>query len=701
MRLRELPRDRCVWLFAALTAVFFYRPLTTETFFFRDLYRLYYPKKVLLAAALKAGTFPLWDPFTNGGQPYLATPNHPALHPTNVLYAFLPTIVAFNWIPVLHVFFCAVAAYWLGRVVGLSRAAAFVTGVAYAFAGVTLSGINFSAWILAFPWVPLTVGLTHRALRDGRSIVPAAFAAAMPLYAGMAELTALQFALLIAWIAASRSVTPRKRFASAAIVVAGALGLSLAVTLPATSVIAQSSRGTVKRSYESFTSWSVHPRRLPELVIPRYFGPTDTLDDRDYWGGRWETGGFPYVLSIYFGVPLLLLAAFGASAALEGVDAPRRTLAVLAVAALLLSLGRYLPGFRIIYDYVPFVTLFRYPVKVLVLAVLPVALVAGCGAQRVSAQKWPWVIAAMVTIDLLAAGWRVNAYAPRSIFDEPPLAAIVRRTIGPLRFHATPREIVVRAPTNEIRWLVQSQLATLNDYSATAFGIPVIFHSDYDGLAPRYVVQLGALLERAPWPQKKAILDRAGVRAFLTQDEVRLPGVTEVTRIATPSGPLRLYANAGAAAALFAGACGRGPVRLFRRELNLQRYEVDAPCDGHVVFAENHYEGWRATVDGRETPHRRADYAFTAIAVRAGHHTIDRRYFPPRFLLGIAGSVMTALLLVALHLGAPASRLRVRERRRDAAGTAAETAAFLVRQQLARGREDLRLVGERERLERR
>lgn len=701
MRLRHLIRDRAVWIYAILTAAFFHQPLTTRTFFFRDLYKFFYPKKVLLSSALHSGTFPLWDPFTNGGQPYLATPTTAALHPSNVLYAVLPMIVAFNVIPVLHVFFCAVTAYWLGRVVGLSRAAAFVVGIAYAFAGVTLSGANLSAWLLALPWIPLTIGLTHRALRDRRSIVPAAFAAAMPLYAGMAELTGVLFVLLLLWIATTRfDVSRRRRAAIAAIVIAGAIGLALVVLLPATSVIAQSSRGNGKRSYESFTSWSVHPRRLPELIVPQFFGPTNTLGN-EYWGRPWESGGFPYVLSIYFGVPLLLLAAFGATGRLDQVDAPRRALAIVAVLAVLLSLGRHLPGFPLIYDYVPLVTIFRFPVKVMVLALLPLALLAGCGVERVtskratlaalamlallivvaltaprsgqltasfahaiiatlgfalavSVRKREHALAALVTLDLLIAGYTVNTYAPRSIFDEPPLAGMVRDAIGPLRFYSAPRKLVVQAPANDIRWLAQWQLAGLDDYSATAFGIPVVFHSDYDGLAPRRITQMSEYVARAPWDRKKMLFDRAGVRAFLTPDDVHLPGVVELARFQTTAGLMHLYENRDAAPARFAGACGPANVVLLKRELNSARYAVDAPCDGRVTFAETHYDGWRATIDGIDAPSFPSGFAFTALNVPKGRHLIERRYFPPRLLAGVVGTLLTALLLALLERRRPA-----------------------------------------------
>src|SRR5215212_4692906 len=627
MRLRDLYRDRAVWLYGLITAVFFYRPLTTGTFFFRDYYGFFYPKKVLLASALKAGTFPLWDPFTNGGRPFLATPSSAALHPANLLYAILPPLVASNWLLVLHVFFCAVAAYWLARVAGMTRIAAFVCGVAFAFAGATLSCANFFG-LLSLPWIPLTIGLTHLALREGRSLVPAALAAAMPVFGSMFEIVAMLFATLLIWLMAMRDIRARTRAAAFAIVLAGAAGLSLVIALPATSVIEQASRSE-KRSWESFSKWSTHPRRLPELIVPQWFGPTDTLDDRDYRGRQWESSGFPLILSIYLGAPLLILAA---------IAAPRhRALAALALLAILLSLGRYLPGFRLIYDYVPVVTIFRYPQKAFLLMLLPVALLAGFTVNRVARTRDAALLAAMVTIDLLAAGYRVNAYAPRALFDEPPLAAMVRDAAGPLRFYSAPRPVVVRAPENHVRWLAQSQIETLADGTAATFGIPVAFNVDIDLLAPREMAALTRQLRRASWPQAKPLLDAAGVRVLLTRDTVRLPDVVEIARIEN----LHLYLNHGAYAARFEGPCA-GRARIVRRELNSARYEVDAPCNGRVVFSENHYDGWRALVDGNEVPHTRALRAFTAVAVPKGRHVIDRRYFPPRLIAGAIGTLLTA-----------------------------------------------------------
>ncbi|MDQ6801989.1 MAG: YfhO family protein [Acidobacteriota bacterium] len=672
MRLRDVVRERGLWLLAALIAALFWRPLISETFFFRDLYLLIYPKKLFLATAIRAGEIPLWDPYTNGGQPYLASPANFAFHPTNLLYLILPPIVAFNWILVLHVVACAAFAYWLARTIGLSATAACITGAIYALCGFTLSSLNLMPWILGLPWIPLTIGLLHRALRDDRSIAPVAIAAAMPFYGGAAEVAVILFVTMIVWTLLIRGSLRRVTIAILFTFAIGALPM-----LPATSVIAQSSR-RARQSYGAFTSWSVHPRRLPELIVPRYFGPTDTLDDRDYWGRAFETDGFPYVLSIYFGVPVMILAIAGARS--------HKGLALFAGIALLLSLGKWLPGFRLFYD-VPLIATFRYPVKAIAAALLPVAILAGYGVESIArrfatfaaiagamiasvavglapaplarslahtivfavafaAAAWlprrrEVAMAAIVALDLAIGGAGVNVFAPRSIFDEPPIASTVRSLIGGGRFYAAPRPIVLRAPTNELFWLARWQIATLNGYTAAMFRIPVIYHADYDGLAPWRIARMSDTVNRLPWPQRLPLLDRGAVTVFTTIDSVPLPEAG-----ALPEARLHLYVNRAAQTARFVGPCA-GPVRMVTRRLNAAAYEVDTPCDGTVVLSEALYDGWRTRVDGADASVLPADFAFTGVPVKKGKHTIERSYFPPRLL---AGALVTAISLLLLAI---------------------------------------------------
>lgn len=67
---------------------------------------------------------------------------------------------------------------------------------------------------------------------------------------------------------------------------------------------------------------------------------------------------------------------------------------------------------------------------------------------------------------------------------------------------------------------------------------------------------------------------------------------------------------------------------------------VDALC----VFSEAYYPGWRAFVDGRETPLYRSDYYLRALVVPAGAHTLDMVYDPQSVKVGM-GISGAALLL--------------------------------------------------------
>ncbi len=75
--------------------------------------------------------------------------------------------------------------------------------------------------------------------------------------------------------------------------------------------------------------------------------------------------------------------------------------------------------------------------------------------------------------------------------------------------------------------------------------------------------------------------------------------------------------------------------------------ELDAPRDGLAVVLDPWFPGWSATVDGQPAPLVRADYAFLAVPVKAGHHALRLRYRPRLLWPGVALSAATALALAA------------------------------------------------------
>ena len=69
----------------------------------------------------------------------------------------------------------------------------------------------------------------------------------------------------------------------------------------------------------------------------------------------------------------------------------------------------------------------------------------------------------------------------------------------------------------------------------------------------------------------------------------------------------------------------------------LAEVETDAPT--LVTVAQSFYHPWRAFVDGQPVKLWRANYAFQALAVPAGKHTVRLVYVDEKFRLGVGISL--------------------------------------------------------------
>jgi hypothetical protein len=70
--------------------------------------------------------------------------------------------------------------------------------------------------------------------------------------------------------------------------------------------------------------------------------------------------------------------------------------------------------------------------------------------------------------------------------------------------------------------------------------------------------------------------------------------------------------------------------------------------DGLLLFTEQFFPGWKASIDGKEAPILAADSIFRAVPLAAGEHRVELTYAPSSLLLGAAVSALAALFLVIL-----------------------------------------------------
>ncbi len=93
-------------------------------------------------------------------------------------------------------------------------------------------------------------------------------------------------------------------------------------------------------------------------------------------------------------------------------------------------------------------------------------------------------------------------------------------------------------------------------------------------------------------------------------------------------------------------------IKLDAYEPNNLKYTSSAVTDQLAVFSEVYYEkGWNAYVDGKLTPHVRADFVLRAMRVPAGKHQIEFKFEPSTYYTGekiaMAGSIMLFLFIGA------------------------------------------------------
>ena len=96
-------------------------------------------------------------------------------------------------------------------------------------------------------------------------------------------------------------------------------------------------------------------------------------------------------------------------------------------------------------------------------------------------------------------------------------------------------------------------------------------------------------------------------------------------------------------------------IRLVSYQPDYLVYESNNTNDSFAVFSEMYYPyDWKATIDGKETPIYRTDYALRGIEIPAGTHQIEFRFTSSVVKKGsyitLCANILLALLLIGTSL---------------------------------------------------
>jgi hypothetical protein len=148
---------------------------------------------------------------------------------------------------------------------------------------------------------------------------------------------------------------------------------------------------------------------------------------------------------------------------------------------------------------------------------------------------------------------------------------------------------------------------------------------------------------------------QARPRVFIVGDAIASTGSTTAARLLEQRwDPRRQVVVEGmpASAIHASGATGDdstvGQARLVENTPTRIVAQAEMAAPGYLILADRYDDGWRASIDGADTPVARADGIARAVAVPAGSHVVTFEYWPFPLMLGLGLTIIAALLWLGL-----------------------------------------------------
>ena len=403
---------------------------------YQDAALTHYPARSVIAEELRAGRIPFLHPGASCGQPLAGNPNFGLFFPDTLLAILLPLPVAFGLRFALAAVLAFAGAHRWARAEGVPREAAEIAALAFVLSGVFLSTWRFfnSGLALAVaPWVLAAATKVCRRSGEGggvplrRAVAGLGFWGGLEILAGEPVIALLTFgtAMLRAAAAALDGARLEKRSARigggllAGLALAGLIG---APQIAATAqILGDSSRERKPIPFVTATGTSVHPVRVLEQVVPFPYGRPDLRGPDGFSGHRFFENHPPYLWTLHVGLVLLALLARHGSWRRHG----QGVLAALAVAAVALSLGRYLPGAKALYPFLSLGGRIRFPVKWWYVAALALVPLVGWAANRWLSGERPTRLRQVLLggLGLVIAGGLVTGWPATALSAAGPIVS--------------------------------------------------------------------------------------------------------------------------------------------------------------------------------------------------------------------------------------------------------------------------------------
>ena len=642
-----------------------------------DNYMYYGPNAYYLDASLRSGVFPLWNPLILCGQPFAANPSSGAFYPPMLLRSLFASVVmptakgAFLSLFLMsagHVLFASLGAYILARRRSMHRGGAVLAALLYSLSAAMMKWMPeswaYTACAAWFPWVLLSVDAAACAecMRTRiRAVATLAVFLGLSMLTGAAQLVLHVIPVAGIWwcvVVFSRGIpTGQKRtellIGGICFAVALFLGCALAapMILPALELAMHTPRGKTLGDASILGRVQYTPWGLVRDVL-------------FYTGGP----GLEYIRGI--GLAGMVLAGLGLFQRERSAWLPA---AVASWVLLDCSIGPPMPIATVLARGAFFVT--DAPARVFVLTCLPLALLAGYGADGMSRCRLNLSVVARGAVlgwSLFAGCVFVYALWQPQIVPLSRALVIIPVTLFALvafgvlrREQRIPASLFIAIAVVEVMLFSHefvTHLTTRVHVTDVCEVIRKMEVGDHWGLGvEREVSELPNTNMIALTPSQNGFEDLylSEVRsAMLGESESRYVRVLSPEMIA--SSPIR---DVIARAVWLIPSTFEDASRVISTDLPDERIESvrwtpnrllvtlrDVEAPQNLVFTDSDYPGWTAFVDGKNVEMTGRESAFKSVLIVPGTRSVEFLFKPRLVYTGLVmllGACLT--LIIALQ----------------------------------------------------
>ncbi len=375
---------------------FYFQLLISKYFMWEDSISYHYSNIACIVNQLKHGIFPWWNPYSFGGNVLAADIQACMFYPPHWIMLSVQTITGANitvlaWYVTLHLLLMGSGQYKVLRDFGLGRMSSSFGSVGLILSGYITGQFIHMIFILAASWMPWTFLFLRKTLvkKQWKYALYATLTLGLSMLGGLPQVS-VHFFYFLGLYAVFHIYTEKeygfeylkKSIPKLTLIFLFAIGIASVIYVQTFELINYTPRQnmTIKEAIGD----SIYPERLITLFAPKHFGAITGLHSipNTFWakGGSWMY----WEGQLYVSIILLIFAVLGF---IKWKSKTKYFLLIIAILAIVSSMGKTFPLFKIIWYTVPGMKLFRVPSRFLYYFAFCVSILGAYGMQTLFKAK--------------------------------------------------------------------------------------------------------------------------------------------------------------------------------------------------------------------------------------------------------------------------------------------------------------------------